>query len=290
MKDFLKKHWLAITIFGSIGLIIIPLCINLFFKISAPADFLVSEWTAGDALTFYGVLLGAGLAVWGVFLSIQYAQRNYREDVRNRVLPFFAIDLMAVKAKRSGGLDMLFPQNIEISPENEPTNYYREFSIDDFYFTIKDGKVVVNANWTKEQADVIHSLGTRALPNGQNSWAVVNVEYINLPIKVRNIGLGSAIHFQVGLNPKGSIDCYTKMFPVLPEQEITLHIYIDGLSGSNIGNYELVFRYGDIYENYYEQAYPLAVKELEKDGQMVVGCEIDQSGFQKQITEDKHNG
>jgi hypothetical protein len=289
-RSFLKKHstFIFIFIIGVIFLIplciILPQCIISLFKIFAPFECITSELEISDVIAFYSVLLGAGIAVSGVFLSIQYTQENYRDDVRNRVLPFFSIEVLSVKARVSLTSNS---QSSAVSPKDEKTNYYEEFSENEFYFTIKGGSVSVKSDWTDEQKSIIYNARIQIVKLDSYSWGAGPADYMNVPIKVTNIGLGSAIHFQIGLNVKGKNDCLTKMLTVIPMQDIMLHIYIDGLK---ICEYELIFRYCDIYENHYKQVFPLEVKKIGTDGETQMGIELDYSGLQKQIIEDVHNG
>ena len=78
-----------ILVISVVGLVVVPLLINFLFKMDFGIELLRAEWDAGDALSFYGGLLAALLAVYGVYLSIDYSKRIYRDDLRNQVLPFF---------------------------------------------------------------------------------------------------------------------------------------------------------------------------------------------------------
>ena len=101
MQEWIKNKWKKILVFGIIGLIVIPVLINVVFKIDFGIEFLRAEWDAGDALSFYGVLLAAFLAVYGVYLSIDYSNRNYTDDLKNQVLPFFAVNSLKTKASNN---------------------------------------------------------------------------------------------------------------------------------------------------------------------------------------------
>jgi len=64
-ESIFKKWWFwlfAIIIF----MIIIPFSINWLFKQSFGIEWLAAEWTAGEALTYYGTILGAGATIWAV--------------------------------------------------------------------------------------------------------------------------------------------------------------------------------------------------------------------------------
>ena len=51
-------------------------------------------WDAGTVLGYYGTILAAVGAVIGVYWSIQHSQKQYREDARQRIMPFIATDFL----------------------------------------------------------------------------------------------------------------------------------------------------------------------------------------------------
>lgn len=134
MKNSIKKYaiWLLIIIF----VIVIPVIINSLFKCPSPVGFLAAEWTAGDMLGFYGALLASVATIIGVYLSIEYAQRNYREDEQNRVRPYLALTYIRTKSNCN-----LFGGSNDSSSSNQRSEeLYKEFRLDKVYIIIsKDG-------------------------------------------------------------------------------------------------------------------------------------------------------
>ncbi|MCL2562932.1 MAG: hypothetical protein FWE08_02735 [Oscillospiraceae bacterium] len=279
MIGFIKKYWKALIVFFVIGVIVIPICISLMFQINAPFGFLAAEWGASDALAFYSVLLGAGVAVWGVFLSIRYAQESYREDVRNRVLPFFTMDRLLVRARGFGLADLL-PQE---SPINENGKYYEEYSVQEFYFTIDGQNISVRSSWTDEQKSTISNCGVEVQRNDQSgTWGWLFADFMHIPIKLKNIGLGSAVNFHIEVNPINNKGCFSRGFTIMPSQEAKFYIYIEKFN-ENVGRkYEIILNYYDIYNNQYEQVYPFEIKDN-------IRFEIDLSGLQKRVKMGNHS-
>ena len=91
MKNFLLRHKWKLLFAFLLFVIVIPLGINCLYKLTSPCDFFAAEWDAGDALAFYGAMLASATTIIGVYISIEYAQRNYRIDEANRVKPYFAL-------------------------------------------------------------------------------------------------------------------------------------------------------------------------------------------------------
>ena len=92
MIKWIKRNWIVMVIL-LILIIVGPLAINWLFKQKAPIEVLVAEWDASAALGYYGAVIGAAIAVYGVFLTIRYSQKNYKEDVRNRTLPYITLTM-----------------------------------------------------------------------------------------------------------------------------------------------------------------------------------------------------
>ena len=74
-----------------IYIIIIPFLINSLFKMEAPWEWLVAEWSAGDALSFYGILVSAFITMYGVYLTISFSFKQFREEQRSQILPYLSI-------------------------------------------------------------------------------------------------------------------------------------------------------------------------------------------------------
>ena len=60
MIDWIKKHRVLFSLICVVILLLligIPFLINILFKINATTDIFVAEWSAGDALGYYGAIL-----------------------------------------------------------------------------------------------------------------------------------------------------------------------------------------------------------------------------------------
>ena len=99
---------------------------------------LQAEWCAADVLNFYGGILAAGLGIYGVFLSIQYAQKNYRDDLRNQVLPYLVVTQL-----RGHSYYNAFIDGPDIKTKGGPTPtiidrpLYEEYKLTKIYFIIE---------------------------------------------------------------------------------------------------------------------------------------------------------
>lgn len=73
MIDWFKKHRVLFALICVVILLLlmgVPFVINILFKINATTDILVAEWSAGDALGYYGAILSfLGTVVLGALKS-----------------------------------------------------------------------------------------------------------------------------------------------------------------------------------------------------------------------------
>ena len=275
MKTLLKKHWKSLLAFSVVTIIIIPFIIHICFKINTPIKFFQAEWSAGDVLAFYGVLVGAVATVWGVYLSIQYSRSNYQEDVKNRVLPFIALTRLKTKSKWSP-----FIVEDELS-ETEEKCKYEEYVISEVYFVISNGSIEAKSALTKEQQKKIERGGCCWRDNGGGRIQLVAIDLLSLPLELENVGNGVANLFTLGLNKTTVSESewkYLTPMPVKVGQTIYIHIYCEDGSAS-IGTYYLDTIYEDIYRNKYRQRYAVVIT----DPNDTVHSYLELSGKQEKI-------
>ena len=252
---FWEKHRKKIIITLLIAIAGIPFIIHVVFKIHPLIPFFSAEWTAGEFLGFYGVLLGAAATVIGVFLTVSYAQKNYREDVINRSIPFLTITPLKDDQYLNGAI----------------------------YFMIKNGEVSTTNCLSDIQIQNIQNRGiVRETINGGSS--IVYLRMLHLPLKVENVGNGAAVTFSVGLNPMG-IEKKKQRF-ILPTSIskggcYQMAIYSENLDDKNCGDYSLCFSYYDILGNAYEQNLVYSINTNSNNTQMTGALKLD--GTQKRL-------
>lgn len=78
-KPWYKKWWVY-TLAFIVAFIILPFFINLAFKSTSSLDFLVAQWNAGDALTFYGTVVGAFVTVIALITTIVFTNEQNRKS------------------------------------------------------------------------------------------------------------------------------------------------------------------------------------------------------------------
>lgn len=272
MRNQLRKHRLSLLIVGILLLVVIPVAINYIFKMPVFCELLVAEWTAGDALSFYGVLVGVLAAVWGIHLSIEAAQVNYKDDIRNRVLPFIALSLLRVKTKGIFGAGLSnTPEDMQSSPD-QTKNEYSEYKRDKVCFVIEGGSVKAMNRLTEEQERKVQSGGVE-WENTSYGKALVNVGLLSAPIEIENVGNGAANSLRIGLNSRAIDDSDYKFITSMPfkiGQKLGVHLYCENHNGSSNGIYDLDIVYEDIYGNRYRQRYDVMISNTQDEEQSYV--------------------
>jgi len=258
LRSLIKKHWKGLGLFLIVGVVIIPAIINWLFKLPAPHNFLEAEWYAADILAFYSVILGAGLAVWGIFLTIEHTQKSYRDDVKKRVLPYFVVELLSPKYT-TASLTSKFS-----SIDNDD---YEEYKIHETYFYIqRDGSLSVHLSNNDELRKIVHN-------------CCIN------PILVKNVGLGTAVNFSFGTSGLNSKRIERDTFRnILPTCDAKCYILLDQQYNADLFECELAIDYCDIYKNKYSQIIPIKFERIVENGTQGFLISIDLTRLQEELS------
>lgn len=210
-------------------------------------------------------MVAAVVTVYGVYLTIQYSQNNYKEDVRNRTLPFIVIDML--KTKSSNKLFCTEPYY----NDEEQIEGYIEYKLQDYYCILEDGKMLYKTGLSKAQKQLLDNGGTKWITDEKGIHCVVTDD-ICVPIEIENVGNGTAIQFRYGLNRKEISENSRQFLPVISLKvgnPILFHIFSEdcGMESKNTGEYVLSFHYEDIYANKYVQEFDVTIEyNKEKHG------------------------
>jgi len=265
MKKWLNEHLRMIIFLATIFLFIIPVAINCLFKIKAPIELLAAEWEAGDALSFYSTLLASVATIIGVYLSIVYAQKNYREDERNRIKPYLALTHLRSKSN-ANILNVTYPRDEKAidSAEIIKPPIYEEFRIEKVYVDITPTGIEFKSGLTDEQQKILATAGA-VWETTASGYALVGKQYISLPFEVENIGNGSAIDFIIALYKKGNARRGIHIYTIKQNSSIYLHIFSECKTKDIYGEYILELQYRDIIGTEYSQKYPISF-EINNEG------------------------
>lgn len=247
---YLRTYWLVIIFFSSIFLVFIPFCINMAFKFDSGITFLQAEWHAEDALNFYGAILASGLGIVGVFISIQYAQKSYRQDEKNRVKPYMALTYLHEK----NNVDLLallgYAQEKEAPPLKMEFDGETQYRLSSVAIILKDGKVLYQSELSKPQEQLVRQGGVVNI-NGK----IVQKQYISMALQVDNVGMGAATKCRVAFYEEGKTARGIFFHTVKCGDTIYCHIFSEEPESCFDKQYFLKFKYFDILETEYTQTY-----------------------------------
>jgi len=268
MRKWINENKWKIILFIVVFIIGVPLLLNWIYKMPAPIEFLHVKWDIDSELLYYGGILAALIAIYGVFFTIQISQRNNREDTRRKVLPFLTVTKIMVKSRYNAIADIFNREGLDDSEEDSDENtksesvIYEEYNLSQIYFIIKDGKVVNYTTLPKEYDDILKHRGQRweAVEGGKELHIV---PFGSLPLEVENVGNGPAICLRIGLNKKGAEALFLPPIKLKCNQTFYIHIFSQDYGMEKKAEYDLCFDYYDIYGQEYQQTYLFAI---EKDG------------------------
>ena len=276
MKKWIKKNQKSILLV--LGFVLIgPMIINVLFKLHPPIGFFVAEWDASAMLSYYGTLIAAVIAIYGIFITIQYSQKSYRDDVRDRSMPFIVIDMLKTSLHRS------FLQSTVANTGADNIEGYREYKLKDYYCILENGKIEYKTGLTKAQKKLLDDGGMRWVSCG-NGGSMQVIDEICVPFEIENVGNGAAIRMRYGLNRKETDEKNRRYLPTISLKQDTpmmFRLFSEDCSrnSANLGQYILSFYYEDIYSNRYEQHFDINIEYDEKINSPV--CLVNMSHVQK---------
>lgn len=195
-------YWKPIILFILLFFIIIPTCINLAFKYNSGIIILQAEWDASDALSFYGGILAAGLGIYGVFLSIQYAQKNYRDDLKNQVLPYLVVTQLRGLSRYNAfadGADIIKTTTKNSPEENKSADpLYEEYKLTKIYYIIEESGIKNYIDLPSRYKPILEREGASWETVANGCYILQKRPYISFPAEIENVGNGTAIYARIG--------------------------------------------------------------------------------------------
>ena len=279
IKKYLSKHKRQLVIGCVLFLIIIPLVINWLFKKPALFELFHAEWYASDALSFYGTILASITTIMGVYLSIDYAQKNYREDESNRVRPYFALTHLKSKSKYSWLDDTA--EIDECMENHKSARIYEEYKAERIFIILKRSSINYKYELTQEQKDILETGGMKWQEIGKGARALTSLEYISLPFEIENVGNGTALCLQVGFYTEDTDKMGINFYTVKPNKNLYVHIFASDIVGILDKDYCLELVYRDILGNQYSQKYPVRFEQDKKTKRVLQ--HIDLTGNQEPL-------
>lgn len=264
MKKFFLQHKWQFVCAIFLSIIVVPAIINVLFKLESPWSFFDAEWEAGDVLSFYGAMLASVTTIFGVYISIEYAQRNYRLDEANRVKPYFAFT--QYKTESTVNLTLQESTDNENKKNQHSENIYREYKQEEVYLLINENKINFYEELPKKQQLLLKNCGIEWCNCG-NGAIMQPHNFISLPFDVENVGNGASINTMIAFYKEGEDRRGLNVYTIKQGSSFYFHIFCDSIDDSMIGDkYVMELLYGDTIGNYYSQKYPVVFENNEQTG------------------------
>ena len=123
------KRIILIILAIIVPLLIIPLIINVLYKFDFGIELFRSEWSAGDALGYYGVVLGGIITVGGIWYTIRNERKKQLEE--NTIMYKPIIELVGVNKEINSGtpkreLNVGFGISVENNDEERLNHFFNQ--------------------------------------------------------------------------------------------------------------------------------------------------------------------
>lgn len=291
--NVLKIVGLSLAIFIGAGMS--AFFINLAFKFPAPCPILQAEWEPGDALSFWGTLLGGGIGavvtIIGVYLTLKESRKATQAQIdatlktnnevleqnrlfatierKNNVLPIITINRLLPEyrnynfmiAMASKLLEQQPPQQSETIPIEDKTEYV-ELKLTELAFVFSNNSQInIFPHLTKQQQELIAE-PYPITANGSRASLLVKKWYY-VPFYFTNAGIGAAINLSVQLYEKGNLVVASQAVSLSPGQEIKVSFFAESYEWIN-PKYELKIVYFDIYKTKYQQNHEITFDQAKR--------------------------
>ena len=234
-----------------------PIAINELYKTNTGY---MTLWGAKEVLSYYGVIIASIVGVVGVYISIQAANKNYRDDVKARVLPFIALTPFE-KHARIDPFDLFSGDTKDyfqsVQDDNSGHGYF-ETKIDKIFFVVNSGKKIdAKQKLRKEQYEIINHAGAQWTPMAKGVKGLTYTDYLSMPFEIESVGNGTAVNLRVGFNALDSDFRYIRPMMLKQNQSLYIHIFSTEKFDVISGDYVFEVYYEDIYGNKYSQKFPV---------------------------------
>lgn len=243
-----KKSNLFIIILSAVILFVfifvIPLVINELYKTGKGYK---TTWNGADVLSYYGSVLSSVGGILGVFFSIRYAQKEYKEDSRQRILPFVATESLMEQDE--------FEKFCKNENNTNDKNYY-------VITCLPEKGIEYPKAIPKNIEDIIRNRGNYTEEIVPGCYATMHKEFLFVALKLKNIGEGAACNLTFGLYKlkdgkyQQEIELRKKSIPFLLDRSDILYvgIYWDLENSNMLGTYNFDIMYSDINYTRYRRS------------------------------------
>lgn len=259
-----KIRWFLIGTLLAILLVVgVPIIINECYRVNTGY---ITVWNAADVLSYYGTIVAAGIGIVGVYLTVYIANKNYRDDARNRILPYIAINVINVRQPDQFLEGMKLEDYASMGNDPIIEDSLTGKSQNHLFFVIDGtGKIRATESLREDEAENARdteALWIRAAKDGK--MYLRGSERVSMPFTIENIGNGPAKKLRVSFAcAKGKRFYKTEMI-LRRNERFYIHIFSEKTFEEIKGEYVFNVCYEDIAGNAYSQCFPVEI--IEEDG------------------------
>lgn len=249
----------------------IPLIINESYKANVGY---MTLWDAADALSYYGMIVAAVGTGIGVFITVRYSQKQYQEDRRQRVIPFFAINMLGQKRinpfLKAFDEDDFMPTLHERNDIEE--SKYREYHINRAFFFIEYDEISYSPEIDEERRAKAEMDESEL----QATFKELDVDEFPFfaPFHLKNVGTGCAVNMTITIDGGKERSAYSPPISISVDDDFYFYLYIEK-NDSLIGDYAVTLSYQDILGNLYDQCCILKIYRFYKQLHAVLEIKSD---------------
>lgn len=225
-------------------------------------------WNKAEILSYYGMILAALGGVFGVFFSVRYSQRQYREDARLRIMPFIATEFILDRE--------CFRSFVERPSENNQIGDINEY--DHFVITYSIDKGIKYPLYlSKDKAQLLENKGHYQTKDKDTGMMLRQFKPVLFaPCVLKNIGFGVAQKVTFGLykleNEKYTqeIDDRRTSIPLLigKDEKIYVGLFFDLGDDEALGTYRFDLMYSDINQTRYRRSITIRFQQNSETKQL----------------------
>lgn len=262
-NNFFKNNYMVLLI-----IIMIPIIVHILYSLYS-YDELVSKWTAGEMLMYFGTVFTAIIALNGIFNSLNI---NFKNNI-NSVRPYIAVEAINIHSRKN-----IF-NNTPLTNKNIET--YEEFVISQLCFNICKEKITLNENLQENQMQLIRNNGKMPEELSPGVYAIIQKQFFALFLSCKNVGKGCAVNTNVGLQSLNKKPLFSIPFTFNISNDLVIRIFSECSINEISGMYYLIFRYDDIYGNEYTQKHELIISEDKQKSKFNVKPDIEENLLDK---------
>lgn len=259
----MKNRWIKFLTFILLVLFLtvgVPLLINQAYQFDTVIY--ITEWGAADVLSYYGTIVAAVSGIVGVYLTVRISNKNYRDDARNRVLPFIAVNVLDVKQPDS--FLEGFEEKSYADMGNDPIilDSLLGKNRNHLYFVIDgNSKIRATDSLPDDEADKVKNARVTWRRGQDGTLYQRNSAHISMPFMLENVGNGVAKNLRMGLSYGGNKPFFKTEILLKQNEQFFVHVFSEKNFENIKGEYAFSVYYEDISGNCYEQTFPIRIYE-----------------------------